>query len=108
VSPKPAEPPKAASAPAAAPRPPAASGKGYRLQIGALRSAEAAKAEWTRLQHQNHDLLGGLGYSAVRADLGEKGVFYRIQAGPIADLAAAERTCKELRQRHLGCMLVKP
>jgi cell division septation protein DedD len=109
-SPKPAEPPKAkaASAPATAPHPPAAPGGSYRLQIGALRSPEAAKAEWTRLQHQNHDLLGGLGYSAVRADLGEKGVFYRIQAGPIADLGAAERTCKELRQRHLGCMLVKP
>jgi cell division septation protein DedD len=106
-----AEPP-AAKAPTAtgttAPHPPAATGKGYRLQIGAVRTPDAAKAEWERLQRQNHDLLGGLGYSSVRADLGDKGVFYRIQAGPVGDLAAAERICGQLKQRHLGCIPVKP
>jgi hypothetical protein len=73
-----------------------------------VKSAEAAKQGWERIKHQNGDLLGALGFSAVRADLGERGVFYRIQAGPVGDAAEAERTCNELKRRNLGCILVRP
>jgi cell division protein FtsN len=107
----PAPPPKPAAAPrpqiAAAPAPPGA-GSGYRLQIGAVRTPEAAKAEWERLKHHNGDVLGALGYEARRVDLGDRGIFYRIQAGPIADAAAAERDCSELKRRGVGCLLVRP
>jgi len=44
----------------------------------------------------------------TRVDLGEKGVFYRVQAGPLADAAAAERLCAELKERKQGCIVVKP
>jgi len=98
-----AQPPQIATAPAAV-----AAGTGYRLQIASVRTPEAAQQEWQRLQRQNNDLLGGLAYAAERADLGDRGVFYRIQAGPIADGASAEQICAALRQRNVGCMLVKP
>ncbi len=55
----------------------------------------------------NPDLLGHLTAVAVRADLGDKGVYYRIQAGPVGDPATAERLCGELRQRHLACIIVR-
>jgi hypothetical protein len=80
---------------------------GLRLQLGAVRSAGMARAEWDRLKRTNPDLLGHLTAVAVRADLGDRGVYYRIQTGPIADSAVAERLCGELRQRHLGCMIVR-
>jgi cell division septation protein DedD len=112
---KPAPEPKAVPEPkvarAAAPPPPApmpASGKGYRLQLGSVRTAEAAKHEWDRLKDEQGDLLGALGFTAARADLGDRGIYYRIQAGPIADSAAAERDCSELKRRGVGCILVKP
>jgi cell division septation protein DedD len=102
-----APPPKAAASAPPAPHPAAASG-GYRLQLAALHSADAAKQAWDRLKQANKDLLGR--YNAIwpRADLGERGVYYRVQAGPIADGAAAERLCGELRHRNIGCILVKP
>jgi SPOR domain len=83
-------------------------GHGYRLQVGAVRSPEAAKQEWDRLKRLHADLLGDLGVSTERVDLGQRGIFYRIQAGPIADAAKAERDCNELRQHGVGCILVKP
>jgi cell division septation protein DedD len=92
---------------AAAPMPAAASGHGYRLQIGALRSEEAARREWDRLKRIHGDLLGALGAVTARADLGERGTFFRIQAGPIADAGKAERLCSELKRRNVGCLLVK-
>jgi cell division septation protein DedD len=107
----PAPPRPAPHAPAAASKPPAASvatGKAYRLQVGAVRSAEAAKQEWERLRRANAQVLGGLTFSTQRVDLGARGIFYRIEAGPIADAAKAERDCSALKQRGVGCILVKP
>ena len=43
-----------------------------------------------------------------RVDLGAKGIFYRVQAGPIADGNVAERSCAALKARHVGCLVVKP
>ena len=67
----------------ARPRPEQAGG--LRLQLGAVRSAGMARAEWDRLKRTNPDLLGHLTAVAVRADVGDRGVYYRIQTGPIAD-----------------------
>lgn len=104
----------AAPAPIIAPPPvvstsaPLASGAGYRLQLGAVRTEEAAKQEWQRLQRAQSDLLGKLSLTAARVDLGDKGIFYRIQAGPIADGAEAAQSCAALKSRNVGCILVKP
>lgn len=121
--PPPAAPPSAAMAmtplaPTASPPPqiavlpnpsaPSPDRRGYRLQLGSVRTPEGAKQEWDRLKRLNSDLLGALGFTAERAALGERGTFYRIQAGPIADSASAERICGELRHRNIGCILVKP
>jgi hypothetical protein len=109
---EPAAPParnQAAALPRNAPQPvaPAASGTGPRVQLASVRSPEAARDEWARLKHDNPDLLGRLTANAVRADLGEKGIYYRIEAGPLTDKAAADRLCKALKDRGLGCGLVK-
>ena len=80
---------------------------GVRLQLGAVRSEGVAREEWARIKRSNPDLLGRLTAVAIRADLGDKGIYYRIQAGPVGDPATAERLCGELRQRHLPCIIVR-
>jgi cell division septation protein DedD len=97
--PAPSKPPEAASQPGTA--------GGVRLQLGAVRSEGVAREEWARIKRSNPDLLGRLTAVAIRADLGDKGVYYRIQAGPVGDPATAERLCGELRQRHLACIIVR-
>jgi cell division septation protein DedD len=88
---------------------PAPGGSGYRLQLGALKSEEAARAEWERLKKQQADILGKLAFSTSRVDLGSgKGIYYRIQAGPIADATQATQNCAVLKSRNVGCILVKP
>ena len=112
---KPEQHPAAASgrAPPAAPKPlsprvqPASAGGGARIQLGSVRSEEQARQEWERIKRRNADLLGGLSATPVRADLGDKGVYYRIQAGPVGDPAKAERICAELKQRNVGCIIAR-
>jgi hypothetical protein len=100
-------------APAAAPKPPSprvtpvSTGGGARIQLGSVRSEELARREWERIKRKNPDLLGGLSAVPVRADLGDRGVYYRIQTGPVGDPAKAERICAELKQRDLGCIIAR-
>jgi hypothetical protein len=76
------------------------------VRLGSLRTPEAAREEWQRLKHINGDLLGNLKANAVSVDLGEKGVYYRIMAGPLEE-AAAERLCNEMKRRNHGCILAR-
>jgi hypothetical protein len=105
---KPAAPAKPAAAPAktATPAPISATG-GIEVRLASVRTPESARAEWARLKRENADLLGNLRANAVPVDLGEKGTYYRIQAGPFADAAAAARLCAELKKRNHGCILAR-
>ncbi|MBO6520972.1 MAG: SPOR domain-containing protein [Rhodospirillales bacterium] len=81
----------------------------WRVQLAASRSEPAVKSEWDRLRRRHVDLLGDLRLQVMRIDLGAtKGVFYRLRAGPLADEAAAQALCSRLKQRKLGCLVVKP
>jgi hypothetical protein len=80
---------------------------GVRVQVASLRSAEEARDEWTRLKRDNPDLLGKLSAVAVRADLGERGIWYKIEAGPLPSKDAASRLCGAMKERDLGCQLVR-
>ncbi|HLY46017.1 MAG TPA: SPOR domain-containing protein [Stellaceae bacterium] len=110
------EAPPAAAQPAAKPAareaPPdhvakGAAGGPIRLRLASLRSAEAARDEWARLKRDNADLLGKLTAVAIRTDLGDKGIYYRVEAGAFSDAGAAERLCGELKRRQLGCILAR-
>jgi cell division septation protein DedD len=77
------------------------------VQLASVRTPDEARAEWARLKHDNADLLGHLRAFAERADLGEQGVYYRVEAGPFSDAAAAARLCGELKRRDFGCLVAR-
>jgi len=77
---------------------------GMRIQLGSVRSEEAARQEWDRIRRANPDLFANVSATPVRADLGDKGVFYRLLTGPIAD---ADRICGELKRRNIGCIIAR-
>lgn len=83
--------------------------KSYRIQLAAARSENAVKSEWERLRSRNTDLLGELKLQVTKVDLGAtKGIFYRLRAGPLGSSAEAKTLCERLKQRKLGCLVVKP
>lgn len=102
--------PVVAPAPVAAPapvvKPTAVAGGDYLVQLGALRSAPDAEKEWGRIQRANADVLGGLKSDVVQVDLGAKGVFWRLRAGPLNE-QSARQVCGELKNRSQGCMVVR-
>jgi hypothetical protein len=84
----------------------AASG-GYRVQLGSSKLKDRAEAAAQRLNKQHAEILGDARVAAVRADLGDRGVYYRLWAGPFADKGAADALCDKLKARKQGCLTVK-
>ena len=115
--PVPAEPvkptPQPTAKPAPKPAPKTASAtpavaSGWQVQLAASRAASAANAEGERLKKKHNDVLGKLAVHVVRADLGAKGVFYRIRLGPAQSKEQARSICATLSKRGQGCLVIAP
>ncbi|MBX3561700.1 MAG: SEL1-like repeat protein [Sphingomonas sp.] len=98
--PEPAPPAPRPGAPVARPPAPgatlASAGGRWRIQLGAFASEANARAAWSGIVGR----LPGLQPQIVRA-----GAVFRLQAGPLADRAAATRACAAARQ---ACFPVAP
>lgn len=89
--------------------PPAAAEKaktGVRIQMASLPSEDAAWKEWKRISKEFATQVGDLTANVETADLGTKGIFYRLQAGPFDTLAAAKDRCGKLKEAGLDCLVV--
>lgn len=98
-----------AAAPAPATTAPADADKiktGVRIQMASLPSEDAAWGEWKRISKEFEKQLTGLTAVVETADLGQKGVFYRLQAGPFDTIAAAKERCGQLKEAGLDCLVV--
>lgn len=79
----------------------------YVLQLASVKSEAAALGEWRRLQKAHRGLLGDMDLDVQSADLGDKGVFYRIQTGPFPNQATAEDFCWQLRAENQDCLVLR-
>jgi cell division septation protein DedD len=79
----------------------------YLIQIVALRSQEAAEREWDRVSRRHASILGSYRPLIVKTDLGDRGIFYRLRAGPLASRNDAEQLCSALVAENVGCLVVR-
>lgn len=85
--PKKFEPPKKAAA--------AADASGSKIQLGAYRSEKEALDAWDKM-HKAQPALEGKQPLVVKADLGAKGIYYRLRVGGFSDSAAAKLFCGKM------------
>lgn len=98
-----AAPPVASPAPAA-PAPAAADG-GYFVQIAAQRTQGEAQSAWKATQSKYPGILGSYSANIRRADLGDRGIYYRAQVGPFNSKDQANELCQSLRAQGGDCMV---
>jgi hypothetical protein len=80
--------------------------KGFWVQLASNPSPSASRAAWAALISRHADLLERQPHAINRADLGRKGVYYRLQLGPYPNLAQAKRICASLRAKQVNCLLM--
>jgi cell division protein FtsN len=82
----------------------AASTGGYVLQIGSYKSQADAQAAWKTYQARHAALLSGYSENVQQADLGEKGTWYRLRIGGLADKEVATALCDRLKADGGACI----
>ncbi len=93
----------AASAPAAAPAPEGSWG----VQLGSFRSQADADRAARTYNEKYPDLLSSLSLDIQQADLGAKGIVYRVRFFGVADKSAASDLCRTFTGRNQGCLNVR-
>jgi hypothetical protein len=105
AAPSPVVAPTPAETEAAAAVKPAAGAVSRLVQLGAVRSEEAAKAEWARLQKKFPGQLGALDASVTQVDLGARGIYWRVRGGSV-NAEQGKKICEALKAAGQSCIVV--
>jgi hypothetical protein len=96
--------PKVAAAEAA---PAPAKPSQFVVQVGSKQNQTEALATFADMQQKYPTLLASYRPMVQKADLGAKGVWYRLRIGPIVDKTAATKLCGQLKsQGHPDCLVM--
>jgi len=87
----------------AKPAPTVATG-GYIVQVSSQRSQEQAQSAYADLQRRYSKILGGVKPLIQKADVGDRGTFYRVRLGPY-QLQAANSLCGDLKSAGGDCFV---
>jgi tetratricopeptide (TPR) repeat protein len=79
---------------------------GWSVQIVSATTEEAAWSSWNKMKARNK-ALAGKEPVVVRADLGAKGVFYRVRLVGFETQGDANRECSRLKSRGVKCFISK-
>ena len=81
---------------------------GWSVQLVAMRSEQAALDAWEQFSRSHPDILGPMAPRIVAADLGERGIFYRLKAGDWQVREPADALCSALQERRVECRVTAP
>ena len=84
-----------------------AAGGAYVVQVSAQKTEDEAQSSYRALQQKYPGVLGSRNASIRRADLGDKGVYYRAQVGPFASSEQASTFCNSLKDAGGQCIVQK-
>jgi len=76
----------------------------FAIQLGSYRTMERAFAGWDELRAAAPEVLTDFRPKVERVDLGDRGVFLRLKAGPLAKQSAVTDTCNTLHSKGMACI----
>jgi cell division protein FtsN len=88
-------------------QPSTAAANPYFVQLAARRDQTSALAAFADLQQKYPNILDGLAPTIKKADLGDKGIWYRLWVGPMDTRGNAADVCEKLKQAGLGGCFVR-
>jgi tetratricopeptide (TPR) repeat protein len=77
---------------------------GWSVQLSSARDEKIAWGTWDKLKAR-HKALSDMKPVVVRADLGKKGIYYRLRLGGFDTQADAKSACGKLKSRGLTCFV---
>lgn len=78
----------------------------WSVQVASAASEEGAWSTWKKMQAR-YKILKSRTPVVVRADLGAKGIYYRVRFGGFDDQKAAAKACGSLKSNGVNCFVSK-
>ena len=82
-----------------------AAASGFLVQVAARQSHREAMQAYNELQRRFPQMLGGLAPKVLKADLGQRGVWFRVGVGPMAQQSSAVDFCNQLKSQGGDCLI---
>jgi len=79
--------------------------QGWTVQLSSQRAPEAAWSVWKKLSAKYDSLLAGTDPLVYKADLGDRGIYYRLRVHKISSHHAARSLCAKLKARGTACFV---
>jgi tetratricopeptide (TPR) repeat protein len=73
------------------------------VHLASYRSEQQADRGWTQIVGAHKALLEGLDHEISKVNLGRKGTYFRLKAGPLSSAQAAKDMCQKLKARRQFC-----
>ncbi len=78
----------------------------YVIQLASLRSRADAEDAWANIQRKHGSLLPSGAYADIkRAEVQNKGTFYRLRLAGLSGKDSANRVCNQLKARQQACFM---
>jgi cell division protein FtsN len=84
---------------------PVAQGNQSYLQIGAFRSESEALSAFQKTKSK-FSILSGTSHNIVKADLGSRGIYYRLRVGPFDSKQKSLDVCSHLKAKGQACLYI--
>jgi len=82
------------------------SGISKRMQLGSFRSKDMARKSAQILKKKYNNYLNGVSLNIVRADLGAKGIYYRVMSNKLPQ-EKAKAICNSIKKAKSACFLIR-
>jgi hypothetical protein len=79
---------------------------GWSVQLSSAREEKLAWGTWEKLKAR-HKALGDMKPVVIKADLGKKGIYYRLRVRGFDSKAEARSACGKLKSNGLSCFVSK-
>ena len=86
---------------------PATGNSDWVVQVASTRSQADADNVWSTIQRKFPSLVSGTYADVKRADLGDKGIYYRTRVAGLADKSAAQSLCASFKAAGQACFVAK-
>ena len=80
---------------------------GWTVQISSQKQENAAWSVWKKMQAKHGSLLRPHEANVIKADLGDRGIFFRLRVTGLDDRNQASKLCKRLKRRGTSCFVAR-
>jgi len=73
------------------------------VHLASYRSQKQAERGWAQIRRAHQTIVGDMSHEVTRVNLGSKGTYFRLKAGPVSSNGEARQVCSELKRRRQFC-----